>query len=227
MRGNGAPGGGAALLERASAYALSALRNVAPHLLGRPTPCGDWDLRALLWHTNDSLTALCEGMEDGRVALPPPHPDRKGGAAGSCDATVRLPAGSRPGTSRASGPVPLPDGRDDPVAAVRGTAARLLAVRTAAGGHGQAAVAIGGRELAAQALERAGALEVAVHGWDIARSTGLPRPVPTALAAELLEAARESIPAAEMRLPLFGPPVPVAADAGPSDRLVAFLGRTP
>ena len=79
----------------------------------------------------------------------------------------------------------------------------------------------------AAALARTGALEIAVHGWDIAQATGLPRPVPAALATELMRTARQLVPRPEARHPLFGAPVMVPAEADPSDRLVAFLGRDP
>jgi uncharacterized protein (TIGR03086 family) len=88
-------------------------------------------------------------------------------------------------------------------------------------------VAIADLPLTAAAIARTGALEIAVHGWDIAQATGLPRPVPAALATELMRTARQLVPGPAARHPLFGPPLTVSADADPSDRLVAFLGRDP
>lgn len=70
------------------------------------------------------------------------------------------------------------------------------------------------------------ALEVAVHGWDISRACGQRQPIPRALATGLLAVARVLVPHAG-RHPLFAAPVAVAAMAGPGDRLVAFLGRSP
>ena len=40
-----------------------------------PTPCGEWDLRMLLRHASESLTAFGEGIEAGRVGL---RPGRRG-----------------------------------------------------------------------------------------------------------------------------------------------------
>jgi len=70
------------------------------------------------------------------------------------------------------------------------------------------------------------ALEVAVHGWDISRACGQRQPIPRALAIDLLAIAPVLVPRAG-RHPLFAAPVAVAATASPSDRLAAFLGRSP
>jgi uncharacterized protein (TIGR03086 family) len=71
-----------------------------------------------------------------------------------------------------------------------------------------------------------GAVEVAVHGWDVARSCGRARPLPSTLARDLLVAARTLV-AYDDRGRRFGAPVAVPAGASASDRLVAFLGRVP
>lgn len=183
-----------ALLERALGYALCAVRPVTPPALARPTPCRSWDLRALLWHTNDSLAALHEGIEDGHVGL---------------------------------APAPVREHEPDPAAAFRTRASRLLGAWASARGPAGRIVAIADLPLTAAAIARTGALEIAVHGWDIAQATGLPRPVPAALATELMRTARQLVPGPAARHPLFGPPLTVPAEADPSDRLVAFLGRDP
>ncbi|MEN3270193.1 TIGR03086 family metal-binding protein [Pseudonocardia sp.] len=71
-----------------------------------------------------------------------------------------------------------------------------------------------------------GAVEVAVHGWDVARACGCTRPLPGVIAADLLALAPTLVPA-ETRPGLFGAPVPVLPGAAPGDRLVAFTGRRP
>jgi uncharacterized protein (TIGR03086 family) len=206
---DGTPETGTALLERALGYALCAVRPVTPQALDRPTPCGSWDLGALLWHTCDSLAALYEGFEEGYVAPaerePAPEPE----------------AAPRHGPLRGR-----PARDDDPAAVFRARASRLLGAWTAAEGGGRL-VAIGDLPLTAAALAGAGALEIAVHGWDVAQATGLPRPVPASLATVLTRTARQLVPRPSARHPLFGPPLTVPAEADPSDRLVAFLGRDP
>jgi uncharacterized protein (TIGR03086 family) len=72
----------------------------------------------------------------------------------------------------------------------------------------------------------AGALEFAVHGWDVSQAIGECRPIPPDLASDLLAMARSLVPVADRR-PLFAPPVPVSPEAGPGERLVAYLGRAP
>jgi uncharacterized protein (TIGR03086 family) len=69
------PAEGARLLEPSISYALGAVLAVTPELLPRPTPCRGWQLRMLLRHACESLTALGEGIETGRVGLDPAAED--------------------------------------------------------------------------------------------------------------------------------------------------------
>jgi len=85
---------------------------------------------------------------------------------------------------------------------------------------------IGPGDLPAGIVCGTGALEIAVHGWDLARACGHHRPVPPALAADLLEVAELLVVDAD-RPDRFAPPVAWPAPAGPGERLLAFLGRYP
>ena len=69
------PADGARLLEPSISYALGAVLAVTPELLPRPTPCRGWDLRMLLRHASESLAAIGEGIETGRVGLDPATED--------------------------------------------------------------------------------------------------------------------------------------------------------
>ncbi|GAA4225255.1 maleylpyruvate isomerase family mycothiol-dependent enzyme [Actinomadura meridiana] len=120
----------------------------------------------------------------------------------------------------AMAPEPLVPG-EDPVSAVRVRAVRLL--RTAAAPR---RVEVGGRGLDGELMAAAGAVEVAVHGWDIAQASGRRTPIPPTLADELLEVCPLVVPEPDRR-PLFAEPVEPGPDAGAGDRLVAFLGRDP
>lgn len=114
-------------------------------------------------------------------------------------------------------------GTADPVATYTGSALRLLDCLAR---PGRPDVRIGGLTLPRGVLAAAGALEVAVHGWDVAEACGARRPVPAFLAGELLTLAPLLVPSAA-REPLFGDPVCVGRDASPSEQLTAFLGRVP
>jgi uncharacterized protein (TIGR03086 family) len=127
----------------------------------------------------------------------------------------------------ALGPLPghEPTTEADPVACLRRQARDLLGACTSASAE-ERLVAIGDRELTASRVTAAGAIEIAVHGWDISVACGVRRPVPPALAVALLPVAPVLIPRAT-RAGLFADPVPVPEAARPGDRLVAFLGRPP
>lgn len=85
-------------------------------------------------------------------------------------------------------------------------------------------VLVGERPLDVRVMGAVGAVEIAVHGWDVAQACGRPRPVPVALAAELLNVAR-CVVAEEDRGVRFAAPVAVPPRARADVRLLAFLGR--
>lgn len=128
------------------------------------------------------------------------------------------------GAGRVSGGGP-PGEADDPVRQLRERLAALLAASAAAAPPGRPVV-IGDRELTASMVILAGAMEIAVHGWDIAAACGDARPVPPDLAAVLLATAPLLV-TAEIRPGLFAGPVPLHTPASPGDELLAFLGRRP
>jgi uncharacterized protein (TIGR03086 family) len=104
---------------------------------------------------------------------------------------------------------------------------RACAVLGAWAGHpGTGAVAVADRVVAADLLAAAGALEVAVHGWDVARACGVDRPLPPALALALLDTLPLLVADAD-RPRRFASPVAVPVAAPPGDRLLAALGRSP
>jgi len=86
-------------------------------------------------------------------------------------------------------------------------------------------VMVGDRPLSSSLLACAGALEVAVHGWDVSQATGVRAPVPVGLARDLLIWVDVLVSDADrpgrFDYPITGPSV------GPSSRLLMGLGREP
>jgi uncharacterized protein (TIGR03086 family) len=113
----------------------------------------------------------------------------------------------------------------DPAQAFRDRACQLLDAWTTPR-HQREVIEIAGCPLAASVMAATAALEIAVHGWDISRACGQRQPIPRDLATGLLVIAPVLVPRTG-RHPLFAAPVTAGATAGPSDRLAAFLGRTP
>jgi len=119
----------------------------------------------------------------------------------------------------------------DPVCAFRQRARALLGAWAVASGEllsPRPSVGVGDRSLDLWLLAAVGAVEIAVHGWDVAQACGRPRPIPSALAAELLPIARCFVAEADRGV-RFAEPVdePSTAWHRPEDRLLAFLGRRP
>jgi uncharacterized protein (TIGR03086 family) len=85
-------------------------------------------------------------------------------------------------------------------------------------------VSVVGRDLDTTVLAAAGALEIAVHGWDVEQACGGDRPLPESLAATLLAVA-PLVVRGEDRPAHFAAPYDVPPTATASDRLLAFLGR--
>lgn len=182
--------GGVTVLERSVAYTLGSLALVTPAALDRPTPCRHWALYDLLDHLGDSMAAVAEAGERGRIDPPP---------------------------GRARSEVPV-------VTVVRQRAIRLLSAWSRL--DDPIAVRVDDEPITAPLVAGAGALELTVHGWDVARACGHRRPIPDSLADELLDLAVLFVRSAD-RPGRFAPPRSVPSDAPPGERLLAFLGRTP
>jgi uncharacterized protein (TIGR03086 family) len=196
-----APSGAITLLASAISYALAACVQVAPGEMTLPTPCADWDLEALLAHLAASMADLESALRTGHLDLEPddpstPHPDD-------------------PAISALDG--------DDPVELLRDRAANLLFACYAHHGPDRF-VMVGGLPLPAGIVSCTGAVEIAVHGWDIRAARGRGGSIPPALATRMLRLSPLLVTGREG---LFGTPVQVPAQASPGDQLIAYLGRHP
>ncbi|MEP6817800.1 MAG: TIGR03086 family metal-binding protein [Marmoricola sp.] len=89
--------------------------------------------------------------------------------------------------------------------------------------YGDERVLIGTASLDAGALAAIGALEIAVHGWDVGQACGADLPLPPKLAESLLDVAADIIGDADRPIRFARPRETDASD--PGERLLAFLGR--
>ncbi|MHC1559545.1 TIGR03086 family metal-binding protein [Actinomycetospora sp. C-140] len=166
--------------------------------LDRPTPCDDWDVRALLGHLVGVHRRIAHVGAGGHFADVPADP-----AAADGDPATEI-AAARPDVDRAWGL----DGGDDSV---------LDRVLTVPWGT------MPGRFVGFGYVQ-----ELTVHAWDLAAATGRSAGLDEELAVAIEENARRVLPAEPRGGPIpFGPPVDVAADAGAYERVVAWLGREP
>ncbi|HEX9355559.1 MAG TPA: maleylpyruvate isomerase N-terminal domain-containing protein [Streptosporangiaceae bacterium] len=113
---------------------------------------------------------------------------------------------------------------DGLVATLRAQAGQLLATSASVGADRP--VIIADRWLAGRTMAAAGAVEIAVHGWDIAEACHRRRPIPPGLATSIL-AVVPLVVTEVTRGVQFSVPVAPAPQATPGDRLVALLGRDP
>jgi uncharacterized protein (TIGR03086 family) len=68
--------------------------------------------------------------------------------------------------------------------------------------------------------------ELVVHAWDLAQATGQRLDLPADLLAHLLEAVVEGVEQGRA-MDIYGPEVPVPADAPTLDRILGITGRDP
>ena len=86
-------------------------------------------------------------------------------------------------------------------------------------------VGVGTLWLSRELLGSVGALEIALHGWDVAEAIGRPRSIPPSLAMDLWPVARDHI-TDDDRPHRFAAPVEVSDWATPAARLLAHAGRS-
>jgi uncharacterized protein (TIGR03086 family) len=189
------PSGATGLLVGAISYALGVCTLVEPGDMALPTPCPGWDLDTLLAHLSDSMADLETAIRTGHLDLE--HP------------------GNPPDP-----PAAYPSAGDR-VDVLRDRAAALLSASYCYAGP-ERFVAVGGLPMPAGLVVCTGAVEIAVHGWDVSSALGACAPIPAALATRMLSLCPLLVAGREG---LFAPPVEVPAQASPADQLLGYLGR--
>lgn len=165
--------------------------------LAAPTPCPDYSVRELLAHVLGLTVAFRDAARKELGPTTDTSPD---------SALPVLPDDWRKA---------LPPLLDELVTAWHSPAARQGMTRA------------GGVDLPAEVAAAVAMNELVVHGWDLARSTG-----------QEFRADEASLRSSEVMLApgdddrsgpdaIFGPPVPVPADAPLIDRVIALSGRRP
>jgi uncharacterized protein (TIGR03086 family) len=183
------PPASVAVLDSAVTWAHSCLQLARTSDLTLPTPCSAWNLGELLAHMEDSLEALGEAAEVGRIRV------------------TDLP------------------GLQDPGRTIDRLVQRACTMRAAwLARLTSAPISVGDLALGRDTLAMVGALEIAVHGWDVAQAVGHDRRIPEDLAARLYPAAMVVV-SPEERGSRFAAAIEVPATAPASTRLLAHLGR--
>lgn len=114
----------------------------------------------------------------------------------------------------------------DPIAAWEGAAEAARAAWMMPGAAERKDVHVSTGLISAEEYGWQMVLDLAVHGWDLARAIDVSHPIEDELAGELYRQAAPEVDAWQS-YGIFAPVVPVADDADPVDRLVALLGRNP
>ena len=187
-----------AAFEGAVASTAEIVKSTPADAMGAPTPCTEWDVRALLSHVIGTLW-LAEGLFSDQ---PPRYPMAPGG----------LPPADVAG--------------DDPAAAYAEASAAAIAAAATGDALTRVHVTPLG-EMPGPGLAGFTTLDILVHGWDLAKATGQPADLDGRLAAHVLGFAGQALGTPESRAGRIGPALTVPADAPVTGRLVAFLGRQP
>ncbi|GAA1945271.1 TIGR03086 family metal-binding protein [Kitasatospora viridis] len=182
------------MLAEAAAEAARIARGVRPEQLGEPTPCTEFDARALVNHW---VLYTSHGLE---------HRARRTELPGELTA--------RDFTADADWAEAYAAQLDRGVAAWADPAAWA------------GEVDLGGMTVPAGSVARMLVMELLLHGWDVARTTGQRVAVSEELGALLLAVVEENVELFR-QYGGFADPVAVPADAPVLDRALAASGRDP
>jgi len=168
---------------------------------------------------------VCTLVEPGDMALPTPCPGWDLGTllVHLSDSIADLETAVRTGhldLERPGNPPAWPPA-GNPVDVLRDRAAELLSVSYCYVGP-ERFVAVGGLPVPVGLVVCTGAVEIAVHGWDVSSALGARAPIPAGLATRMLRLCPLLVAGREG---LFAAPVEVPAQASPGDQLLGYLGR--
>jgi uncharacterized protein (TIGR03086 family) len=186
-------------VRTAAELAAGAVAGIVPDRLGDPTPCGDYDLQALVEHLawaallSQRAATRTRLEHDWSVPAPPPF-------------LADVPA-ERWGEAIGAELAAAADAWADPAA-------------------WQGETVMGTTPMGAEVVGPMMLAEFVLHGWDVARARGAAYAVPDALGVLTL-AAVEGMAQMGRDGGWYGPEVPVPADAPSFDRALGLSGRDP
>jgi uncharacterized protein (TIGR03086 family) len=178
------------------------------------------------------LASIVEGVRDDQLSAATPsvgttvgdlldHVDGLALAFTAAAAKTRLPEGQGQASADAS---KLADGWRSRIPQRLATLARAWRDNAAWTGMTRA----GGQDIPGELAGVIALNEVIVHGWDLAVASGQDYGCEPELAEVAMGFARQAATSSPEGTPgLFGPPVPVPAEAPVLDRLLGFTGRDP
>jgi uncharacterized protein (TIGR03086 family) len=182
------------------------------------------DLISALNQTFDHAHGVIGGVKQGQLNDPTPCSEWNVEALLNHTLGVVGNIGTAVSTGAPAGPNELKL-TSDPAAQFRSLADATLAAWKASGLEGE--TNIGAGPMPKQAAISINLLDTATHSWDIARATGQSEELPTELAHLILGIAQGFVTAEIRSFAGFSPAIALAADATPTQQLVAFLGRQP
>ena len=187
-----------AAFEQAVISTAGIVKLVRQDQMTAPTPCSEWDVRALLNHVIGTLWL-------GQALL------------GDSEPRYAMAPGGLPDTDLAG---------TDPAAAY--SVASEAALAAAGDGDALTRLHVTPLgEMPGPILAGFTTLDIFVHGWDLAKATGQPVVLDDAVADHVLGFAQQTLASEEMRAGRIDPALAVPETASVGDRLAGFLGRQP
>jgi uncharacterized protein (TIGR03086 family) len=170
---------------------------IEPSQLGLPSPCAEWDVRAVLNHVTGGADMFATCVDEGGI---------------TDERLVELISGDNLG--------------DDYKGSFAAASKRAMAA-FAQPGAADKMVTLPFGSMPAGVAMRIAIFDVAVHTWDLAKSTGQSTEIDRGVLEAALEAGRQMIGPDMRNGGLFGGEVSVADNAPLQDQLAAFAGRQP
>lgn len=186
-----------ATMQKVVAEANRVVSGITPEQLDQPTPCAEWDVRALLNHVTGGSDMFAEGVSQGALS-----DERAGELLGTDRLGDDYQGAFAAATQRALEAFEAPDAADKMVTLPFGTMPAGVALNIAI-------------------------FDVAVHTWDLAKATGQSTALSPEVLEPALAVGTAMIDDNMRNAGMFGPAVEVAQDAPTQDRLAAFAGRQP